>query len=282
MNETGSVPVLDVGGDGPPLHFAHANAYPPACYRQFLHVMRDHYHVRAMEQRPLWPGQSPQVLDGWQLFAHDLIRALEQTPGKAVVGAGHSLGAVVTMMAAVERPHLFSALVIVEPVLLPPHILQAIRANPRLAAQTPMVRRARNRRNRWPDRQCAFERFREKGVFARLSDDALLDYVNYGLAETPEGGVTLRFPREWEAAIYSHPPLDIWHIIPQITVPTLCIRGQHSDTVGDESWQRWQEMQADATFAEIADSGHLVPLERPSQVAQLSHDFLRDVLRLPT
>ena len=141
-----------------------------------------------------------------------------------------------------------------------------------------MVQRARNRRNRWPSRQHAFDRFRGKSIFRGLPDEALWDYVKYGLLETENGRVQLRFDREWEAQIYAHPPLDIWETIPQLTVPTLAIRGEHSDTVSQESWQRWQALQPEARFVQLAGTGHLAPLERPLEIARLMHDFLEEVL----
>ena len=277
MQSDNAIPFIEFGGDGPSLHFAHANAYPPACYRQLLGPLSDTFQVWAIEQRPLWSDQSLQALRNWRLFALDLIQALEQKGHKRVIGAGHSLGAVVTMMAAFERPDLFQALVLIEPVLLPPSLLEAARAHPEQAANTPMVQRARKRRNHWPDRRQAFDRFRGKSVFQRLTDEALWDYVNFALVEAPEGGVMLRFPRDWEAHIYSHPPTAIWNIIPHLTHPTLAIRGIHSETLQPEAWERWRSMQPAAQFVEIAGSGHLVPMEQPERVGQVLREFLSTV-----
>lgn len=274
MEETVPIPVVDFGGHGPPLHFAHANAYPPRCYRQLLQPLTADFHVWTMEQRPLWPEQSPQQLDSWDLFADDLIRALDQCGFKRIIGAGHSLGAAISMMAAVQRPSLFSALVLIEPVLLPPALLEAARAHPDQADNIPLVRRARKRRNRWPHHRRAFEHFREKSVFSRLSDEALWDYVNHGLQEAANGDVVLRFPRDWEAQIYARPPLDIWQIVPQIRAPTLAIRGALSDTVSDEAWQRWQTLQPTAHFVQMEDAGHLAPLEKPQRLAITIRNFL--------
>ena len=268
------IPFIAFGGDGPSLHFAHANAYPPASYRQLLEPLTDTFEVWAIEQRPLWKDEPVQEPHDWRVFAGDLIHALEQKGQKPVIGAGHSLGAVVTMMAAFERPDLFHALALIEPVLLPPPVLEAARAHPEQAADTPMVRRARKRRYHWSDRRKAFDRFRGKSVFERLSDEALWDYVNFALSETPDGGVGLRFPREWEAQIYAHPPIGIWEIVPHITHPTLAIRGAHSETLQPESWDRWRALQPSAQFVEIADSGHLAPMEKPERVGQVLRDFL--------
>lgn len=262
------IPFTDFGGDGPPLHFAHANAYPPGAYRPFITALTAHYDVLAMHQRPLWPGQDAAQLQNWHLFGDDLIRFFDQHELRQVVGVGHSLGAVAMMYAAVNRPELFRALVMIEPVLLPPHVLALSQAYPEAANELPLVKSALRRRNRWPDRQAAFDRYRTKKVFGRMSDTALWAFVLAGVIETEDGEMTLAFPREWEAAIYAHPPADVWELVGQIEQPTLAIRAAESDTILPAQWQMWQERQPQATFIEIEASTHLVPLEKPDELAR--------------
>lgn len=263
-------PILftNFGGAGPLLHFTHANAYPPGAYRSFLTAMTAHYRVLAMHQRPLWPGQDANQLTDWHLFGDDLIHFFDQRDLRQVAGVGHSLGAVAMMYAAVIRPELFRALVMVEPVFLPPHVLALSQAHPKAANELPLVAAARRRRNRWPDRQAAFERYRTKKVFSRMSDAALWTFVQAGVRETGNGDFALAFPREWEAAIYAHPPADVWELVGQVTQPTLGIRAAESDTILPDSWQLWQEKQPAATFIEIEESTHLVPLEKPYELAR--------------
>ena len=270
------IPFTDFGGQGPLLHFAHANAYPPGAYRQLLAGLAEAYHVLAMEQRPLWPQQHPEKMDTWHLFADDLIHFCRQQDLSGLVGVGHSLGAVVTMFAAVREPPLFHTLVLIEPVFLPPPILAAAEANPEHTSEMPFVQKALNRRNRWTSRRAAFDRFRQKEVFRGLSDAALWDYVNEGLQEGADGRLALRFPRKWEARIYSRPPTDVWTLLPAVTQPTLAVRGAHSTTLQEESWQRWHSLQPQARFVEIPEAGHLLPMEKPQEVAKTSLSFLAE------
>lgn len=270
------IPFIEFGGEGPLLHFAHANAYPPGSYRQLLAGLAEAYHVLAMEQRPLWPEQQPQTMDTWHLFVDDLIDFCRQQELSGLIGVGHSLGAVVTMLAAVRNPQLFHSLVLIEPVFLPPPILAAAEAHPEQAAEMPLVQKALNRRNRWASRRAAFDRYRQKEVFQGLSDPALWDYVNEGLRERPDGSLTLRFPREWEARIYSRPPTDVWTVLPAVTQPTLAMRGAHSMTLSEESWQRWHTLQPQARFEEIPETGHLLPMEKPQEVAGTIVSFLEE------
>jgi len=270
-------PFIDFGGEGPLLHFAHANAYPPRCYQQFLTPLTSRFHVMALEQRPLWPHADPAGLTDWQLLAEDIIRLFDEQGWRGVIGVGHSMGAVVTMRAAVARPDLFRALVLVEPVFLLPALLEMAATHPDAAYQMPLVQSALRRRRQFTSREYAFERWRSKPVFARWPDASLWDYVNHALApDAKNGGFRLVYPREWEAQVYARPPQWVWEILPQVTQPTLGLRGAETDTIVPEAWQLWQTIQPQARFVELADAGHMLLLERPSAAARLILDYLRD------
>ena len=276
MNEL--IPYDDFGGSGPLLHFTHSNGYPPGCFRQLLQPLTVDYHVVGMRLRPLWPGSEPQKMESWDVIAADLRKFFGQHGYRQVIGVGHSLGAVATMMAAWQDPDLFRALVLIEPVFLPPQILNMIAGQPELAEKMPLLPLTRRRRTHWPDRKSAFDHFRRKSVFQRWSDETVWDYVNYALRETAGGEVTLTYSREWEARFYARPPLNVWEDIPKVTQPTLAIRGADSDTLFPQSWQLWQDLQPDAKFVEIPEAGHMVPMERPQLLATtiLNHLLLLD------
>ena len=270
-----SIPFIDFGGNGRIFHFAHPNAYPPAGFRQFLQPLTENFHVYAVEHRPLWPGSQPEEMTDWTVIADDLVRFFDQRGWQQVIGVGHSLGAVATLYAAVSRPDLFSQLILIEPVFLPPDVLQMTAENPEASAFNPMVAGALKRRNRWESREAAFIRFRRKSVFNRFSDDAVWDYVNSATRETEGGEVSLVFPREWEARFYAMPPQGVWEALPQVTQPTLAIRAAESDTLWPPAWQLWQEKQPNATFVEVPDCGHMLTLERPSHVAAIVQNYLQ-------
>lgn len=280
------IPYTDFAGHGPTLHFSHPNAYTPGSFRPFLAPLTAHFHVLAAHHRPLWhlsPGYgAADAPDGfidwtWDAIADDLLRFLDEQKLEQIIGVGHSLGAVATMMAARKEPQRFRALALIEPVFLPPAVLAAVRANPAAAAERPFVLAARRRRDRWPDRQAAFDRFRDKPVFAGFPDATLWDYVNEGLHDDSlTGEVALSFPREWEAAFYAHPPLDVWDELPALRVPTLAVRGATSDTLFPDAWALWQNAQPSAAFVEFDGLGHMLTLEAPADVAAVVLHWLED------
>ncbi len=274
---TQHIPHIEFGGQGPVLHFAHPNAYPPTCFRQFLAPLTASYRVIGQVQRPLWPGQQPEDVTDWRALADDLICFFDQEGLQGVIGMGHSLGAAVTMIAAVKRPDLFRHLVLIDPVFLAPSMLEMAAQLPDGGAGNPYVMAARNRRNRWSDEQAAFEHYRPKAVFARFSDEALWDYVNSNITPDGQGQVTLRYTREWEAHFYSllvQQGRAAWEALPQVKQPTLAVRAQETDTLFPEAWQLWQQLQPEATFVEVPHVSHMLVLERPLQIASMIQHYL--------
>ncbi len=271
-----SIPFNDFGGHGPLLHFAHANAYPPGSYRQLLERLAGRFRVLATHHRPLWSGVSPETMTDWPVVASDLINFFDQRGLKKVIGAGHSLGAVATVMAAMRRPELFRALVLIEPVFFSPATLALLMKTWKsdVADQLPAVKIALRRRDHWSSRQEAFDHFRPKSVFARLTDEALWDYVSAGLVPCDDGGLRLAYPPAMEARVYALSANDPWELVSGITQPTLALRGSESDTLYLEAWEFWQQTQGSAEFIVIDGVGHLLPMEKPSLVADLIERFV--------
>ena len=233
--------VHEFGGAGPLIHLAHANGYPPAAYRAFAEELTDLGRVVGARTRMLQPGTDPAALPDWRLLADDLLAVLDAEADGPVVGIGHSLGGVVTMYAALARPARFRALVLIEPVFLPPEVLERADAEADAFGRHPLVATALGRRDRFADPDEAFAHWRTKPVFAGLSDAVLADYVAAALAPDPAAEARaarfrLAYPRDWEARIYATPPRDVWRHVGALTVPTLALRGPRSDTLTPASW----------------------------------------------
>jgi pimeloyl-ACP methyl ester carboxylesterase len=271
-----TIPFDDYGGRGAILHFAHANGFVPGAYKQLLTGLSDTFRVWAMRQRPLWPGYKPQQAGSAQVLVDDLIRFLEQKEVTGVIGAGHSMGAVLSMLAARQRPGLFRALVLIEPVFLLPGLVQALQAEPPLIPwdEIPVVKAALNRRERWGSYEEAFAHFRTKPVFAGWSGDALWDYVRHGWRQGRSGEVEMIYTAAWEAHVYTLMLIDVWQQVAETELPVLAVRGAQSDTLVPEAWQLWQRLQPQATFVEVPGTTHLLTMEEPEKVADLIRHFV--------
>lgn len=271
------IPILDFGGRGPLAILAHANGYPPGAYRRFVAPLLDRVRVWGIHQRPFRPDARTADLPDWHPLGDDIRRLLDEHEIRDVVGIGHSLGGIAMLYAATARPEAFRALVLVEPVFLPPALIDEIRRDPRFAAERlPLVRTALNRRRRFPNHAAAFAHWRPKPVFARIPDAVLWDHVHAALraAADASGELELACPPEWEAHIYATPPTDVWDLVPRLQPPTLALRGAETDTIMPDAWELWRRLQPGAAFVELPDVGHLLPLEAPEAVAGVVGSWL--------
>jgi pimeloyl-ACP methyl ester carboxylesterase len=279
------IPFIHFGGSGPPLHFAHANGYPPNAYKPFIETLTARYRVFAMLTRPLWPASSPNGLQDWSPLADDLLKFLDERREQGddlhgLIGVGHSLGGVLTLMAALRRPALFRALVLIDPVLLPYPILfwwtlfYKLGLGYRLH---PLAPAALRRRRVFESAEAMYVHYRRKPVFKRIGDHGLRTYVNALAHPRPDGRVELAYAPEWEARIYVTGPLYEWKLWPQIKdlrPPLLIIRGQQTDTFWPNAARMVQRRLPHAVIHTIPNAGHLVPLEKPDEVGRLICEFL--------
>lgn len=274
------IPFDDFGGVGFPIHFAHANGYPPAAYRPLLDRFRGQYRVMAMRMRPLWPSADPAAFSDWRVLADDLEQFLDQQSLSQVIGIGHSMGATTTLRLALRRPERFRALVLIDPVIFPPIMSFTWDLVFRLGLAYrlhPLVRSALRRRTCFENPSVMFDNYRKKEVFSRMNDEALYAYVAALACPDQDGQIQLCYPAQWEARIYVtgiRADLELWRQLPGLIPPVLFLRGSETDTFLANTARLVQKRLKTARIKMIPDSTHLVALEKPDQVFKETIQFL--------
>jgi len=274
---------FDHGGNGSPLHFLHANGYPPACYKPLFELMKTEYHVFGMHLRPLWDDAKPEDIQSWHPFSDDLLRFLSDRKSDSVIGVGHSIGAVVTLRAALRDPGKFRALILIDPVLFIPSLITLWKFTNILGLgdrNLPLVNGALKRRRMFDDLDRVFRGYRKRNVFRYMSDESLQTYIEGITSPTENGKYKLAFPPEWEVQIYrtALQDMDIWHDLPNLEVPTLFIRGKETDTFRESAAKLVKRKQPEVRVEALEKSTHILPLERPKEVFDIMQSFLKEVL----
>ncbi|HEX2907913.1 MAG TPA: alpha/beta hydrolase [Phototrophicaceae bacterium] len=273
-------PLYDFGGDGPIIHFAIANGFPPPTYAPLLKPLTAHYHVISLLPRALWPNEPPpeQWLD-WQIVADDLLAGLAYHGLENVIAFGHSFGAIASLLAALAEPKRFRGLGLLDPVIFLPAVSEtvaAMQAN-NLAQDFPLVQGALRRRARFATTTEAFAYFRTKTLFLDWSDDYLRRYVEHGTRPAQDGdGLELVWPPEWEAYYFGTLYTKTWARLPHLRglLPLLIVRGADSDTLLADVAAEVLALLPDMTYAEIAQRGHLFPLSAPTETRQVMKSWL--------
>jgi len=279
-----NLPHFSWGGTGPPMHFLHANGYPPGCYKRLLDTLAGDFRVFGMLLRPLWPKAVPPEIHDWHPFSRDLRHFLENMQAGRVIGMGHSIGAIVTLRTAMYAPGLFRALILLDPVLLPRHRmlqLQVVRTLHVAHRLSHIAAQALARRRHFDDLEQLFAGYRRRGVFRYFSDEQLRTLIEGITRPSPSGGYELAYSPEWEARIYQTGiwnDWDIWAGLSRLNLPVLIIRGAESDTFREGTARMVVRRNPGIKVVSVPAATHLVPLERPEEVFEATREFLRGAL----
>ena len=194
----------------------------------------------------------------------ELIEQVERR-GEPVLGVGHSLGGYLCALAALKRPALFRAIILLDSPILSPWrgtvfgIVKRFRVADRL---TP-AGLTRARRAVWGSAEEAYAHFRGKRAFRDFDPDCLRDYVTLGTRPCPEG-VCLAFDPAIEYRIYRAFPHALARDLPRLRVPAGVICGRES------AESRRMGLATTRRHFRVArvPGGHLFPFEHPEEAAR--------------
>jgi pimeloyl-ACP methyl ester carboxylesterase len=267
----------------PPLIFSHATGFCASAYKKMLQRLAGGFDVYAIDLRG--HGRTglptdPARLRNWMIYARDLRAFLDRLAASAGGApkwtlAGHSCGAVVSVLAARGRRDV-AALVLVEPVAMPPTAAFAARLPfwRAKARRFPLVKGALARRAEWPDRDDVFKSYERKRLFSTWAGGVLEDYLEDGLVET-ETGVRLACAPPWEAATFAAHGHDFWGAVAAAPAPiTVLGAADKSSTLFGRAPRRFERR--GAIVQRLHGVSHLLPLENPEAAA----DFIAGAHRV--
>ncbi len=274
-------PMLLLGGIGKPINLALANGITPETYLPMLNPLMDAYRVVCLPPRALWEDEPiPTELGYWDELARDLLTGFAKHGLNDVIAMGHSFGAVASMIAAIEQPERFKGLVLLDPTLLPSHVLDALREmreSGTIGEGFHLAARAAKRQRTFESYEAAYAYFNKRGAFRDWTDEATRAYVYHGLRQDTDGSVTLKWSPEWETYYFKTGYMQTWEMIPKLAtlkLPILILRGGTSDTYLPDAAARVRELLPDATHVEISGHGHLFPQSAPLESATVIRDWL--------
>lgn len=254
------------------IHFAHGNGFPSLSYRQLLLYLGQRYeciYIPKVGHDKAFP-----VTENWPFLVKELTKSIEtQAKGRAVIAVGHSMGGVLSFLAAIEAPHLFKALVLLDSPLLGPiksHLLNIAKTMGIIDRITPAYR-TKHRKEYWEDKTQLLAYLRKKNLFKSFDEKALHDYVDYGLDKTDEG-YALAFDRQIEYLIYRTLPHTLFQYEGQLKVPSALIYGNKSSII--HSFDRFYMKKAFNITSFKMRGSHMFPLEHPKETGEKIFEVL--------
>jgi pimeloyl-ACP methyl ester carboxylesterase len=258
--------------------FSHANSFPAATYKVlFTHLRARGFAVRAVDKFGHHPDYP--VTDNWPHLVrqlHDFTAHEVDKFGKPAFLVGHSLGGFLSLMCAARHPQLTRGVLLLDSPLLGGWKATALGAMKRtqMVGSLSPGRVSRQRKNRWPSIDAAFEHFRHKRVFAHWEERVLHDYVAH-CTHDENGERVLSFNRDIETTIYNTLPDNLDRLLRRH--PLKCPVGFIGGRASEEMKQVGMAMTQEVTKGRIMmlDGSHLFPMEKPVATAAAIEAALR-------
>jgi pimeloyl-ACP methyl ester carboxylesterase len=263
----------------PLLHFIHGNGFCGRAYEPMLAVLAQDFDLWLSDAQGHGDSDPGGRFVGWNRSAELATEALkahlapyEHVPRYAL---GHSFGGVLTCLAAAHHPGLFERAVLLDPVILQPHVLMAAQMTmwTGLASHSELARKARGRRRHWPDRDTARDLLRGRGTYKNWSEEALQAFIDHALRPSADGGVELKCAPEREAEVFSTVAQNLWSALNRIDIPIQVIHAEHTFPFIEASVQQWKSINPNVSDA-MTPGGHCFMQENPNRSGQMVKRYL--------
>ena len=139
---------------------------------------------------------------------------------------------------------------------------------------SPLAKNALIRRNDWKSYKEAYDYFVEKKLFSKVSEEALNDYVNYGLKSDQEKNLTLKCSPKWESACFQLNNREVWDKVHTLKMPIKIILTTKSAVCNQFSQKRIKRLVPQANIVFVKNTTHMLPLEAADEVSNEINKFL--------
>jgi pimeloyl-ACP methyl ester carboxylesterase len=256
-----------------PLVFLHATGFSRGVWRPVACRLADVAPGIALDLRGHGDSDKPSPPYRWSLLAEDVAAYVEQMPAGQVVLCGHSVGGATAVQVAAQLPERVAALVLVEPVLMPPRERPLPAPG---AGQSGLLTATLRRQRSWPGRALAEEHLAARSPYRYWDREVLAGYFATGLTQAGDGSCTLSCPPEIEASVYTEAPASqAWSRLPDISCPAWILRAAGNQGMPSTASPSIAQVTRQGVDR-LADgpSGHFLPMEQPALVAA----FIREMM----
>jgi len=262
------------------VHFCHGNSLSAGTYLPFLEKLSSHdlkIYATDIRGHGFSTKENTTQIKSWDIFIKDLEQVVSSITKPPVIGIGHSIGGYFTYAAAALFPHLFSKVILLDPIIFPLKIvwLAALIRKIGLAGYLPLSRMARAKKSEFYSREAALRHYSGKGMFTSWKPEYVQAYVDTAIEKDTAITWELCCNPEFEAQIYESVPFNTWHYANHINVPVLVVRGEKSDLFHRQAGIRLTKKIKNSTFIELKERGHFLMIEDPDKIIDTILPFIR-------
>jgi pimeloyl-ACP methyl ester carboxylesterase len=258
------------------IHFLHGNGFCGGVYWPMLQQLLPDYALFTHDIEGHGDSDAPSTFSGVRAIVRRIPQIMADqnvAPGN-LIGMGHSFGGALTLRVAAENPGLFKAIVLLDPIVIPPLPFFGLKLMS-LIGRHPLSRPTRRRRDTWPSRAAVMDSLRGRGAFKNWTEAALHCFAQYAIREVA-GECKLACPKELEVQIFEHPVYP-WNAFQKVKVPILFLRGMNSYDFFPWAERLARRANSAITFQQLP-GWHCFMQEDPTAASAAVRTFLRQHL----
>ncbi|NOX34251.1 MAG: alpha/beta hydrolase [Deltaproteobacteria bacterium] len=269
-----------LGESGRQIHFCHGNSLSAGTYLPFLEKLCTcNFKIYAPDIRGhgFSTKENTVRVENWDIFVKDIEQIVSSITKPPVIGIGHSIGGYFTYAAAALYPHLFSKLILLDPIIFPPEIVlfATLIRKTGFARHLSLPKMTRGKKSEFQSRKEALAHYSGKGMFKSWKPEFVRAYVDTAIEKDSSTTYGLCCSPEFEAQIYEFVPFNTWRHANHINIPVLVVRGEKSDLFFKKAGQRLAKKMKNCTFVEQKKLGHFLMMEDPDKIIDIILPFIQ-------
>lgn len=266
-----NIEYLHYKGDGPVLVLLHATGFTPWLWHPLARELSSDFNIYApyfCDHRYTEPEEGGL---SWEILAEDLYHFCKNVNISSPFVAGHSMGATVITLCAANHKVTPEKMILIEPIFLPEGIYQADLT----IDQHPLASKSIKRKDHWESPQEARDYLKSRKLFKEWDSEMIELYIKHGMSSCCDSG-SLQLscsPRREASLFMGGSARNPWPLLPEIACPVLVIEGETSDNKSYIDLKKVASTFPAGSYTEVKGAGHLVPMEKPSEVIEIFKNF---------
>jgi len=259
----------------PRVHFLHGNGFSALTFATLASHLPKDWSLWLTDVPGHGQSQQPNHrMPDWRemaaMVATALYRQVDIRQSGPVVGVGHSMGGVLTLLAAARYPDLFSRIVLLDPVLFKPEILVAQHLMRVSGAwkHSSLVRSVSKRRSVWPNKKAMFSYLSAKPFYQPWHPQVLSDFIDSATIVNEKGEIQLACDPRWEGSIFGSYPKGLWRSVRKVSVPVDILVATKSYGFIPGAVKKASKINPLIKWQAFGDT-HCFPMEQPQETAQI-------------
>jgi len=256
------------------VHLLHGNGFSSFTLSEFAAELPQDWNLYFTDIPGHGNSEQPSHrMPDWQSMASTIAQGIIDTTNlskdEKVTGIGHSLGGVLTLLAAYEYPHLFDRIVLLDPPLFEPHLLviQHFLRTTGIWKKTKFTKAVNNRREHWHSEEEMYSDLKKKRLYKNWQPQVLKDFINGATFKDENNGLNLLCDPRWEASIFNSYPKKVWKKIANIKVPVEVVTADNSYKFIRPATKRAMKLNNLIQRHDFGKS-HCFPMEVPKDTAK--------------